>query len=1646
MLKRVKKSFNKEQVLGLLDPIISEWFNNHFKDLTPAQAQAIPLIDQRRNVLVASPTGSGKTLTAFLMILNQLFELGKHKKLENKVYCIYISPLKALANDIERNLNQPLKQIKNIAAEHGLILPDIRVGVRTGDTTPAERQRMTRKSPHILITTPESLSIVIATKRFRLKLLDTQFLILDEIHEICSSKRGTHLSLSIEWLQNQIFNADKSSYNNNNREFVRIGLSATQAPINDIARFMGGYDQNNKPRVVNLVEVSTGKMLDLRVICPVDDINTTPFEIINTKMYEILETLIKEHRTTLIFTNTRRGAETVAFKLHERGFDNIAAHHGSLSKETRFEVEEKLKNGELKATICSTSLELGIDVGYIDLVCQLGSPKSIAKGLQRIGRSGHALHEMSKGRIIIFDRDDLVEAAVLVKNVYDGNIDRIKILKNNLDVLAQILVGMSLERRWKVDEAFNLIKQSYCYHTLSKRIFLKVLNYLSGNQSMSERGIYGKISYDPEDQTFGIRWGARTIYYLNLGTIPQEVNYRVVIIGTGYNVGMLSEKFVEHLNSKDIFVLGGKTYEFIQTKGMSVYVRNAQGRKPTVPSWFGEMLPRSFDLAQEIGVFRAELNKRLEKVKGVDKQTLYLDKIVKDVEDWLKNEYYLDQKAARSIINYFIGQKGIIQHLPTNKNVLIEGYLDANGYHNIIFHYCFGRRVNDALSRAYAFELSKQYGATVRISLTDDNFMLTLHKKINLYGLEHLVPHERLKETIRKSLATGDLIKQRFRHCAVRSFMILRNYKGNDISVRKQMQRAQNILEVLTSKMNENTLPKVVIDEAYNEILFEVLDLEHAYECQKNIDSKKIMVNYSNYSKVPSPYAHNVILVGISDLILMEDRNALLRELDQKVHNIVFGELESEVSTSGQDLEPIEKIPVQEIENIVVERYLFDKMFSKAQNINDYFKKYGIAFSLREIFIRTKKFSLKAWDKLLSSKDHKGRKLFFGRFLNGRVCYVPESDVPLYVSTYREAELDNKELTVLRIIQTHCGITRRELTNKLDARQIDLKEIINKLERNLYIIRLPPVQGVVAGAAGAANKYVFYDLKKRLEKGNLEIIKRIIHHFGPITIFEIRNLTGFASVLIDARLEHLINTGQVIKFRTTGFNQFEMFISKDEYNDLKHKVLPELTQTSYVRILSLFDSVSFRHYAELRTRFGDGWFAPIFYYNIPVGKIDLWRLASCIEVKDLEFDPVLLEEVLKIFNNSSSSEENLEEKQQKFKLELFSQTLKELDDLMEYYGLYGLDIIRIRNIFGQFPDSFSEEIKEILLNSGYVKIQGFYIKGAVDHSVFSNKQLMSLILKKQHVLSSSHFVNPLDAIRTMGGIRSNFEMRLRLDGKFYDIKEFRKNLDLFAGPIIPDNISYCTEKDIKIYKAAKGRELDYFMEYVLENMPDTEPISSGNLFARLSLSKNQYNTARKRLYEGLYIIRNPMQKYEKVENYRNLTKQYARKFVLKRIIKNFGIFSAESLSAFTRREYSMKELRQILRDLEADGVVKKGFFKMGDDTLFWMIKDDLNNMKNSKIDCNMEMDHYLIISPQDQLANYLSAEVRKKFGLNACFIIMKDCELIGAFKIKQYKTRVQIIDIICPEDTYTEVEKFFRLNKLDIIDEDAEKLYTYEEL
>ena len=870
-----------EEVLKLFRPYVREWFIRNFESLTPPQKFAIPLIKKGKNVLITSPTGTGKTLSCFSAIIDDLFKLAEKRKLKNGVYCIYISPLRALDNDIFRNLIKPLREIRDIAKEKFCKdVEEIRIAVRTGDTPSHEKQKMLRKPPHILITTPETISILLGTRKFKENLKEVRWVIIDEIHELADSKRGVHLSLSLERLEYFV-----------GRRVQRIGAGATLEPLEEAAKFLVGC-KKGKPRSCWIVDARFIKPLDVKVMVPVKDLVHATAEEINKAMYKVLDEFIEKHTTTLVFTNTRSGAERVHFHLQHifptkylNGSTGV--HHSSISRETRFEVEEKLKKGLLKCVICSTSLELGIDIGFIDLVVQIGSPKSVSRLTQRVGRAGHKFYETSKGRILCLDRDDLVECLVMVKKAYSYWLDKFHMPKNCLDVLAQHLLGMAIEKKWSVEEAFEVVRRAYPYKDLDMKTFLKVLEYLSGRMhTLEDHKVYGKIWFDPEDMMFGRRGKyARVIYSLNIGTIPDEVKIKVRDVN-GKFVGFIEEGFLERLVPGDVFVLGGKTYEFVKARRNVATVKEVKEKRPTIPSWFSEQLPLAYELALEIGKFRGKMLRMVEKKKK------------KEVVECLMKEYLADRDVAQNIYEYFLLEQKFLKKLgakkyPSDNVILVENVI-TNRDQNIVFHTLYGRRVNDALSRAFAYKLMKKIGKSIGIAVNDNGFVLIIPFEeisskwipIKKFKKELVDPKELVKEVtskdlekiLRRAIENTELIKRKFRHNAVRALMILRNYKGYEISVEKQQMNAERLIKVV-KKIKD--FP--VLEETYREILEDFMDVQHAKEILKKVEKGEYSYEFLPQSHVPSPFAHNLFVISESDVVLMEDRKRLLLELHEKV-------------------------------------------------------------------------------------------------------------------------------------------------------------------------------------------------------------------------------------------------------------------------------------------------------------------------------------------------------------------------------------------------------------------------------------------------------------------------------------------------------------------------------------------------------------------------------------------------------------------------------------------------------------------------------------------------------------------------------------------------------------------------------------------
>ncbi|NJE30369.1 DEAD/DEAH box helicase [Thermococcus sp. 18S1] len=1378
MIRWAGREYSDGEIFSILSEPVREWFKRKFGTFTPPQRYAVIEIHKGENVLISSPTGSGKTLSAFLSAINELILLGKEGKLEDKIYVLYVSPLRALNNDIKRNLEGPLAEIKEAAKELGYEIPEIRIGIRTSDTSSYEKSKMVRKPPHILITTPESLAIALNAPKFRERLKTVKYLIVDEVHALAENKRGSHLALSIERLQEMA-----------EERFVRIGLSATIHPLEEVAKFVFGFE-NGEPRSGLIVDVSFAKQTEIRVESVVEDLIYTPAGALSEALYNRLAELIREHRTTLIFTNTRSGAERVAFNLKKRfpEFEGlIEAHHSSLSREVRLDVEEKLKRGELKAVVCvpghtkiftargtyrineltdneeivgvtdigssfvrfggthrikynsmgiklrtrlgfeveatrehkfltikdgkliwieaeklkpgdyvgvlrrlpspdeevsifeilpdsaylhlhteflrelkeniqskfgsikafarklgisesylskqlrgeypfrwsklkvalkevgmaleendvekitsdknsyelpkrftprmarvlgfwladgswkggtitlfssdldmlkhyaelakeelgiegsirkqnestyalelsfnvllhlfkeligndgrksikgrfpeilyrlpmehkvqflsgyfdgdgyleikengrvysagfvtfnsefaegirtlllqlgivasirrrhhneqqffrgreirktgtsytiailggeylrkfgeliepwrsglerikdlanngysnsdvipgighrlrkireklgissyrlqkmgmynpikvelgtreisrrnltklldfyemvakergvdsvipeikelrklaegdvffdkiesvesvfiadaygvlnsetgnyvvngfvsknsSTSLELGIDIGTIDLVVLIGSPKSVNRALQRIGRAGHRLHEVSKGVILALDRDDLVEVTVLAHNARNRRLDRVRIPENPLDVLVQHLLGMALNKVWEVEEAYSLVRRAYPFRNLPFDDFMSVLRYLAGEYAgLEEKKVYAKIWL--EDGRFGRRGKmTRAIYYMNVGTIPDEAKIRVHTMDKQM-IGTVEEEFAERLMPGDIFVLAGRTYEFVKSRGNKIYVIPREGAKPTIPAWFSEMLPLSFDLALDIQGFRREVKELLKRRDAVRR---------------LVRKYGVDERAARAIIAYFREQEKY-SVIPDDETVLVE--FVPGKRNRYFFHTLIGRRANDALSRAFAYLVSKKKNCNVGIAINDNGFALLLPPEVELSEEEVLELFEvgDLRETLKRALDNTELLKRRFRHVANRGLLILRRYVGRSKRLGRQQVMAVSLLKVL--KENHPDFP--LLKEVYREIMEDKMDVESAELFLSRVREGRIRVEFRTHS-VPSPFAFNLEAIGSSDVVLMEDRRELIKQLHRKI-------------------------------------------------------------------------------------------------------------------------------------------------------------------------------------------------------------------------------------------------------------------------------------------------------------------------------------------------------------------------------------------------------------------------------------------------------------------------------------------------------------------------------------------------------------------------------------------------------------------------------------------------------------------------------------------------------------------------------------------------------------------------------------------
>ena len=886
------------QSLSWAHPLVAEWFTSKFGTPTEPQEQGWPHILAGRTTLISAPTGSGKTLAAFLACIDRLVRKALNGELRDRTEVLYVSPLKALGNDIQKNLEIPLGEILQLAGERGLLMPQIRTAVRTGDTLMQERRAMLKCPPHILVTTPESLYILLTAEKSRAILRDVETVIVDEIHAVADDKRGAHLTLSLERLEALI-----------GRSPVRIGLSATQKPIEQVAHFLAG---NGRPDPV-VVNVGHKRKLDLAVEIPATLLGPVASNEMWDEIYDRIAQLSEQHRSTLVFANTRRLVERVAHHIGERiGEENVAAHHGSLSRKLRLAAERKLKDGQIRVLVASASLELGIDIGTVDLVIQISSPRSIAVALQRVGRSGHWRGAVPKGRFFVTTRDDLLECAALVRAIRQGDLDRLIIPDSPLDVLAQQIVatcatsnssagrtfpstssgqrlsgkdqaedelsrtGMSDSQKpdphdpgWNQDELFALVKRAYPYRNLSRELFDGIVEMLSEGIA-ARRGRYGAyLHHDRVNRMLRARRGARLAAITSGGAIPETALFTVVAEPEGTVVGTLDEDFAVESNAGDIMLLGNTSWRIRRVEGKSgrVLVEDAHGAPPSVPFWLGEAPARTQEHSWHVAELRREISERLPGVSPVALSPKIPQ--VAETVSWLQEECGLEESAAMQSIQYILEGRTVLGDVPTQSTVIAERFFDEGGGMQLVIHAPFGARINKAWGLALRKRFCRSFNFELQAAATDNglNIALAEQHSFPLADVFHFLIAETVQPILEQAALPSPIFGTRWRWDANRSLALLRFQNGKKVPPQIQRIRSDDLLASVfpdVAACQENIVGDIqipdhpLVKEVMKDVLTEAMDLDGLKELLRGMEAGRIRCLAVD-TPVPTQFSHEIL-------------------------------------------------------------------------------------------------------------------------------------------------------------------------------------------------------------------------------------------------------------------------------------------------------------------------------------------------------------------------------------------------------------------------------------------------------------------------------------------------------------------------------------------------------------------------------------------------------------------------------------------------------------------------------------------------------------------------------------------------------------------------------------------------------------------
>ena len=934
--------------LAWAHPVVAEWFLTKFGSATEPQEEGWPSILRGDTTLISAPTGSGKTLAAFLVAIDQLLRQAIAGSLAPVTQVVYISPLKALSNDVQKNLDGPLVEIQQLASARGYLCPPIRTGVRTGDTLPIERARMLRNPPHILVTTPESLYLLLTAGKSREHLRSVRTVIVDEIHAIADDKRGAHLALTLERLDALVCGENRLSpstfLTGRSTPPQRVGLSATQNPIELVADFLTGAQPRDVPNATRdgtqarvphpsqlhrdgwdlqsstrkpatIIQVGQRRVLDIAIEIPsCDELGSVTNNAMWEEVFDKLAAHALAHRSTLVFVNTRRLVEKIAFALSERltpelGPDCVAAHHGSLSRELRLDAEQRLKNREIRILVATASLELGIDIGNIDLVCQIASTRAVAVAMQRVGRAGHWRGAVPKGRLFATTRDDLLEQAALVRKMRAGELDRLEVPPQPIDVLMQQIVACVGAEPWEEDALYNVLRRAYPYRNLTRELFDEIVKLLSEGIE-SSRGRYG--AYLLRDGVHGQlhpRRGSRSIAISNGGAIPDTALFNVILQPEGVQIATLDEHFAIDSSPGDVILLGNTSWRIQRVEAAGrVLVEDAHGAPPNLPFWFGEAPQRTAVLCDGVGELREEIAARTPNVSPSDLNASHLASEMWDggatlpqqetaaCTEWLMANCGVCASAAQQLIAYIVAGRAVLGAVPSKTTIIAERFFDEGGGMQLILHAPFGGRVNKAWGLALRKRFCRGFNFELQAAATDNGINISLAEQHSfpLSDVFKFLTVQTAKELLEQAAIASPIFKTRWRWAANRSLQLLRMSKGKRIAPQIQRTRSEDLLasvfpqaaacfETIVGDIQIPNHP--LVNEVMQDVLQEAMDLEGLNEVLRGIASGAIRCLAVD-TPVPSQFAHELLNANpyaFLDEAGLEERRARATTLGRKL-------------------------------------------------------------------------------------------------------------------------------------------------------------------------------------------------------------------------------------------------------------------------------------------------------------------------------------------------------------------------------------------------------------------------------------------------------------------------------------------------------------------------------------------------------------------------------------------------------------------------------------------------------------------------------------------------------------------------------------------------------------------------------------------